>query len=486
LKVEATPEDLVEILEQTYKELSRKVKVPGFRQGKVPRQVIDSHLGPEYVRAEAVKNGLPTLYVMGVEDSGIMPVADPDINIIDVSDDGSVVFEAKVDVKPEVEVKDYKGLEVDRPDVSVADEDVQQALDEARDRFATLEVVEARPVQKGDFVMFDYKVFTDGVPLEGSQGMDRMTEIGADDFLPGFDEQLDGARKGDIIDVVVNFPPDYGERTLAGKPATFRTMVKEIKRKVLPELDDGLAKEISSFETLEEFKDDLRKRIAKVKEVMGERDIKQQVVQVLVDKTYVDVPESMIQHQVNLEIEDMTEELAQRGIGLDEYLEAMKGTRYQLEKAISERLVEGIKAELVIDAVASAENIEVTDEEAEDYIRESALQAGGDPEKIIEETRSHGRLSGVKSNRRLSRAVDVLVDNAVFKDGGAVADGVAPEAATEGETVILGAPEAVKEEGAPPEEIPTGEHQMVDSETASKTDTEESAADAASEEGPEE
>lgn len=420
MKVEAGPEDLEEIIERTYKDLGQKVKVPGFRKGKVPRQVIDSHLGPEYVRAEAVKNGMPTLYVMGVEESGIEPVADPEINILDLADDGSVVFEAKVDVKPEVKVKDYKGLEVDKPEVEVTEEDLQKTLDEARDRFATLEVVDARPVQQGDFVMFDYKVFTDGVPLEGSQGTDRMTEIGSGDFLPGFDEQLVGARRGDIMDVIINFPPDYGERALAGKPATFRTMVKEIKHKVLPELDDSLAKEVSSFETLDEFKEDLKKRIARVKEAMGERDVKQQVVKVLVDKTYIDLPESMVQHQVNLEIEDMSEELAERGIGLDEYLEALKGTRYELEKAIRERVVEGIKAELAIDAVAAAEDVKVTDEEAEDYIRESALQEGGDPEKIAEEARLHGRLSAIKANIRLSRAVDILVDNAVYKGGGAV------------------------------------------------------------------
>jgi trigger factor len=182
IKVEAGPEDMEEILERTYKDLSTKVKVPGFRKGKVPRAVIDSHLGVEYVRTEAIKNGLPTLYVLGVIESGIEPVSDPEINVLDLPDDGGVSFEAKVDVKPEIEVKDYKGIEVDKPDTEVTEEDLQRTLDEARDRFATLEVVEGRPVTEGDFVMFDFKVFTDGVPLEGSAGSDRMTEVGAGDF----------------------------------------------------------------------------------------------------------------------------------------------------------------------------------------------------------------------------------------------------------------------------------------------------------------
>jgi trigger factor len=417
LKVEAGPEDMEEILERTYKDLSSKVKVPGFRKGKVPRAVIDSHLGVEYVRTEAVKNGIPTLYVLGVIESGIEPVSDPDINVLDLSDDGGVSFEAKVDVKPEIEVKDYKGIEVDRPDTEVTEEDLQRTLDEARDRFATLEVVEGRPVAEGDFVMFDFKVFTDGVPLEGSAGSDRMTEIGAGDFFPEFDEQLVGARKGDILDVVINFPPDYGERALAGKPATFRTIIKEIKRKVLPELDDGLAKEISSFETMEEFKEDMRKRIARVKESMGERETRQKVVKALADRTYVDLPESMVEQHVEHEIEEMSDELSQRDITLDDYLGALKGTRYELEKAIRERVVEGLKAELIIDAVATAEGIEISDEEADDFIRDSAAQAGGDPDKLVEDARAGGRMSAVKANMRLSRAVDVLLENAVFKDG---------------------------------------------------------------------
>lgn len=420
LKVEAGPEDLEGILEQTYKELGRTVRIPGFRKGKVPRAVIDSHLGSDYVRSEALRNGLPTLYVMGVQDSGIMPVSDPEINVLDMAEDGAVTFEARVDVKPEVEVRDYKGIEVDRPEVEVTEDDVKRALDEARERFATLEVVETRPVQQGDFVMFDYKVFTDGVPIEGSSGTDRMTEVGSGDFLPGFDEQLVGARKGDIIDVVINFPPDYGERALAGKPATFRTMIKETKHKVLPELNDDLAREVSSFETLDEFKDDLRERIKHVKEVVGERTVREQVIKALADKTYIDLPESMIQHQVDREIEEMSDELSDRGITLDDYLGAIKGTRYQLEKAIRERVVDGLKAELSIEAVADAEGIEISEDDAEDYVRENALQAGGDPESILEDIKLHGRLPAIKANLRLSRAIELLAENAVYKDGGAV------------------------------------------------------------------
>jgi trigger factor len=437
LKVEAGPEDLVEILEQTYKDLGKKLKIPGFRKGKIPRQVIDSHLGSEYVRTEAIKNGLPTLYVLGVIDAGINPVSDPQINLLEAGEEGNVVFEAKVDLKPEIEVKDYKGLEIKAPDTEVTDEDVKEALDEARDRFATLEVVETRPAEKGDFVMFDYKAFADGVPVEGASGSDRMTEIGAGDFLPGFDKQLEGARKGDILDVVVTFPPDYGERSLAGKPGTFRTIVKEIKRKVLPPLDDSLAKEASHFETLEEFKEDLRTRIERIKEMMGQRQVKEEAVQALVDKTYVDMPDSMVEHQVQQEIEEMSEELAERGIALEAYLEALKGTRYQLEKAIRDKVVDGLKAELVLDAVAKAENIEVSGDEAEDYVREQALVAGGDPEKVLEDARLHDRILAVKANLRLSKAVELLVENAVLTG------------AKEAQGVVLGAPDL---EEAPAEE----------------------------------
>jgi trigger factor len=421
LKVEAGAEDLESIIDEAYRDLSKKLKVPGFRKGKVPRQVIDSQLGAENVRKEAIRDGLPTLYMMGVIDSGILPVSDPEISGLEIGEeDGSVVFEAKVDVKPEIEVKDYKGIEVEKPDTEVTEEDLKRALEEARDRFATLEVAEGRPVEEKDYVLFDYKVFTDGVPVEGSSGSDRMIQVGSADFLPGFDEQLVGARKGDILDVVVSFPPEYAVRELAGKPATFRTIVKEVKRKVLPPLDDGLAREVSRFETLDEFKEDLKGRIATIKEAAGEREVRERAVKALIDSTYIDLPESMVKYQIDGEIEELEHQLSEQGITLDQYLEALKGSRYQLEKAIRERVEENIKAELVVDAVASAESVEVSDEEAEEYIRETAKASGGDPDKVFEEASRQGRIPVVKANMRLSKALDLLVENAVFKGGGPV------------------------------------------------------------------
>lgn len=447
--MEAGPEDLAGIVEQTYRDLSQKMKVPGFRKGKVPRKVIDSHLGAGYVRAEAVRNGLPTLYVMGVIESGINPVCDPEINLIEAGEDGTVVFEAKVDVRPEVEVSGYRGLELEAPDTEVNDEDVDEALDEARDRFATLEVVESRPAEKGDYVMFDFKVFCDGVPLEGKAGTDRMLEIGAEDFLPGYDEQLLGARKGDIIDVVIDFPADYGEPSLAGKPATFRTIVKEIKRKVLPPVDDDLAKEVSSFDTLEEFKADLRERINTIKKSAGERQLREQAVQKVVEETEIDLPESMVERQVNAEIEELSGELAQRDITLDDYLSALKGTRQELEKAIREKVTRGMKAELTLDAIATAENIEISDEDAEEYVRETARTMGGDPDKALSEARKHDRIDSVKANMRLSRAIDLVVESAVIKGEGPP-EGVLLEPPAEG-GAAAGADETGVESGSAPE-----------------------------------
>lgn len=449
MKVEAGPEDLAGIVEQTYRDLGQKMKVPGFRKGKVPRKVIDSHLGAEYVRAEAVRNGIPTLYVMGVIDSGINPVSDPEINLIEAGEDGAVVFEAKVDVKPEVEVSGYRGLELEAPDTEANDEDVREALDEARDRFATLEVVESRPAEKGDYVMFDFKVFTDGVPLEGKAGTDRMLEIGAEDFLPGYDEQLVGARKGDILDVVIDFPADYGEAGLAGKPATFRTIIKEIKRKVLPQVDDDLAKEVSSFETLEEFKADLRERINAIKKSAGERQLREQAVQKIVERTEIDLPESMVERQVNAEIEELIGELSQRNMTLDEYLSALKGTRQELEKAITEKVARGMKAELTLDAIATAEGIEISDEDAEEYVHETARTMGGDPDKALAEARKHDRIDSVKANLRLSRAIDLMVESAVVSGEGPP-EGVLLEPPVE-DRAAAGAGEVGAESGSAPE-----------------------------------
>ena len=438
------------ILDETYRELSNKVKVPGFRAGKVPRKLIDSHLGADYVRMEAVKKGLPTMYLLGVRDAGITPVSDPEIDILETREDMTVVFEAKVDVKPEIKVTDYRGIEIERPDTAVTDEDVQRALDDARDRFATLEVVEGRPVAEGDFVLFDYKVFTDGVPVEGSSGTDMLLEVGSGDFLPDFDSQLVDARKGDILDLVVSYPPDYEVRELAGKPATYRTIVKEVKRKVLPPLDDDLAREVSRFETLEEFREDLRERIARIKELSGERQVRERALAVLADRTYVDMPDSMIEHQVEHEIAEFSEELSQKDISLDDYLQAMKGTRHQLEKAIRERVTEGLKAELILDAVADAENIEITDEETEAYVRANAEATGGDPEKILEDVRRQMRIPVIKAGMRVTRVMDLLAENAVFigevaarPDGEELEPGGAESRPDPGEVLPGGQEEAV-------------------------------------------
>ncbi len=335
--------------------------------------------------------------------------------MIETREDRSVVFEAKVDVKPEVEVKDYKGIKVDRPRTDVSDEDVERAVQQARERFATLEVVEGRPASQGDYLLFDYKAFADGIPEEGASGSDILIEIGAGDFLPGFDDQLVGARKGDIIDVVVNFPPDYAVRELAGKPATFRVIVKEIKTKVLPPMDDKLVKEISVFETVDQFKQDLRENIQKLKEMAAERELRQKVVDNLVDRTYVELPESMIKREVDREIENFAEKIRERGIDFEDYLKAAKTTRYELEKTFRPKIVRSLKALLVLEAVAEAENIEVSETEAEDYIRERVASAGGDPEKALEEIKKSGEMPVIMANMRLSRTVDFLVENAEIR-----------------------------------------------------------------------
>ncbi len=403
------------IIDETYRKISWEVSVPGFRKGKVPRKVIDSHLGTEYVRSKAISDGLPTLYMMGVQDSGIMPVCDPEINLLDTDEEGMVVFEAEVDVKPEVVVEGCRGIVVERPDTEVTNDELKQALGEACDRFATLEVVEGRPVEEGDFVLFDYKLMAEGVSPEDSSGHDRMTEVGSEDFAEGFDEKLVGGRKGDILDIHVTFPPDHEEKELAGKPATFRTIIKEIKRKVSPELTDDLVRQMSSLETVEELKDDFRERIARAKESAGERQVREEVARNLVERTDVELSDSMVDDQVRREIEEFAQELEGRGTTLDEYLKAMKGTRDQLEKSIRESVISGLKSELVMDAVASTEGIEVSDEDIEEYIRKTAGVSGGDPDKAVEEARKQGRMSAVRAGMRLSRAIDFLVEHSVFE-----------------------------------------------------------------------
>ncbi|MBN1289796.1 MAG: trigger factor [Actinobacteria bacterium] len=417
LRAEVGPEDLEGILDQAYREIGKNVKIPGFRKGKVPRKVIDSHIGAEQVRYEAIKNNLAELYMMAVEDSGISPVSEPELEIKDLNKEGTLIFEAHVYVKPEVEIDDYKGIEVDSPDTEVSDSDLEDAIAELRERLATLEVIEGRPVEEGDYALFDYKVFAEGVTAEEAAGSDVMIKVGSGEFMEGFDEQLIGARKGDIIDVSLKVPEDFPEESIAGKTATFRTIVKEIKHKVLPPVDDNLAMETTSFETLEELKEDLRPKIENSKKSMAERETVSQLVKKLMDTVVIDLPEPMVRRQIDSEMEEFATELRMRGANVEDFWNSIGGSRKDFEDSIRERVEENIKSELILEAVADKENIEVFDEDAEEYIRSNASAFGGDAEKLIEMARERDGLSGIKANLRISKAVDVLKDSAVYTGG---------------------------------------------------------------------
>ncbi|MBN2168990.1 MAG: trigger factor, partial [Actinobacteria bacterium] len=371
----------------------------------------------EQVRYEAIKNNLAELYMMAIEDSGISPVSEPELDIVDLNKEGMLIFEAHVYVKPEVEIDDYKGIEVESPDTEVTDSDLDDAIGELRERLATLEVVEGRPVEEGDYALFDYKVFAEGVTAEEASGSDIMIQIGSGDFVEGFDEQLIGSRKGDIIDVSLKVPEGFPEESISGKTATFRTIVKEIKHKVLPPVDDNLAKETTKFETLEEFKEDLRPKIENSKKSMAEREIISQLVKTLMDTAVIDLPEPMVKRQIDAEMEEFSSELQMRGANVEEFWSSIGGGRQDFEDSIRERVEENIKSELILEAIADKENIEISDEDVEEYIRSNASAFGGDAEKLIEMARERDGLSGIKANLRISKAVDVLKDSAVYSSG---------------------------------------------------------------------
>ena len=282
LKVEITPKEFEPAISTAYYELGKKAQVPGFRKGKVPREVIDTQFGQDTVYEEALRKSLGRYYAQAIIETGVAPVSEPSISIIESGVGKKLAFEAKVEVRPEVEIKDYEGIVVKKPSQEVTEEDLGRALDDMRDRSARLESAGSRPVIEGDFVLVDYKVLADGEPVGGSSASDRMLEMGKQEFLPGFDKQLIGAKMGDVIDVVVNFPPDYEVKELAGKPGTFRTLVKEIKKKVYPDLDEEFVKEVSEFDTLEELKEDLREKIAEHKSRLVRQKIKEQAMETMI------------------------------------------------------------------------------------------------------------------------------------------------------------------------------------------------------------
>src|SRR5947209_10007090 len=408
---EVSAEEVERRLEQAARQLGRQMRIPGFRKGKVPPPVVIRRLGRETVLDEALRSSLGGWYVDAIDGAGIAPVGEPELDVQGLPDQGQPLsFSIEIGVRPQAQLGQYKGLEVGRREPQVDDEAVQQELEQLRERSATLETVD-RPAEQGDQVVIDYIGTSDGEPFAGGEGRDQLLELGSGRLIPGFEEQLLGASAGDKRTVEVNFPDDYpGE--LAGTDATFEVTVSEVKTKRLPELDDEFAVESGGFDTLEELREDISKRLSEADELTIEREFEQAVLDAAAAEAQVEVPEKLVHARAHEVLEQTLTALARQGISKEAYLKIAGKDEEQLAHEAEPQAASELRREAVLAAIVEAEGIEPSEEDLRHALEPAAERAGTPPEKLLERVRSDGRIERLREDVARGKALELLVEEA--------------------------------------------------------------------------
>lgn len=409
INVVVEPDELGPAIERTARRLGREVKVPGFRKGKVPRQVLEARIGREALIAEAIEHeAVPEFYAKAVEEHGVEPLSRAKVEPPDYQDGEPLEFSATVEVKPEIDLPDYRGIEVERPALEVTDEHVDTQLDQLRERFAQLEVI-GRPLAKGDYAQIDLRATRHSDEIPELTRTDFLYEVGSGTVVPELDEQLEGARKGDILKFNATLPESAGEQ-LGGQEVTFTVLVKEAKAKVLPKLDDDFAQEASEFDTLDELRSHLHERLDESAEAQTRSEVETRVLGNYLDQIEVPLPESMVNDELQYRARRLVQQLNLMGISLDQYLQGVETTQEQLEADLRAQSERAVKAQLVLEAVAAAEGMEATDEEVEAEIQRQAQRLGRDAEDVRKAI-GQGRAGVIHGDILRSKALAFLVEH---------------------------------------------------------------------------
>lgn len=399
-------------LDEAFKKVVKKVNVPGFRKGKVPRKMFEQRFGVESLYQDALDIILPEAYAEAIDEAGIEPVDRPDIDIEQMEKGENLIFKATVTVKPEVELGDYKGLEVEVQDVSVSDEDVEEELKQLQERHAELVAVEEGEVQNGDTVVMDFEGFVDGEAFEGGQAENYSLEIGSGQFIPGFEEQLVGAKTGEETEVNVEFPEEYHSEELAGKPATFKVKVHDIKRKELPELDDEFAKDVNEeVETLDELKKDLREKLQTSKEQQADAEKRDALVEKASENASVDIPEAMVNTEADRMLQEFEQRLQAQGMTLDMYYQFAQTDAEGMKAQFHDDAEKRVRMNLTLEAISEAENLEVSDEEVDQEIEKMAEMYQRSADEIKQILAMQGGADTLKGDLKVRKAIDFLVEN---------------------------------------------------------------------------
>ena len=377
LTIEVSAEELEKAIQGAYLKQRNKISVPGFRKGKVPRQMIEKMYGAEIFYEDAANALIPTAYGKAYDECELDIVSQPKVEVVQLEKGKPFIFTAEVAVKPEVTLGEYKGLSVDKVSNRVTAKEVDAKLEEEQKKNARTVVVEDRAVQDGDEVVLDFEGFVDGVAFEGGKGENYPLTIGSGSFIPGFEEQLIGAEAEKEVEVNVTFPEEYHSEDLAGKAAVFKCTVHEIKAKELPELDDEFAAEVSEFDTLDAYKADIKAKIKEQKIADGNRKKEDQAVEKAVANATMEIPEAMIDTQVNQMAQDFAQRIQQQGLSMEQYFQFTGMTAESMMEELRPQAVKRIETRLVLEAIAKAENIEITDERIDEELAKMAEACRG-------------------------------------------------------------------------------------------------------------
>lgn len=414
LTIEASAEEFEQAIEKAYQKNKNKLSIPGFRKGKVPRKMIEQMYGKEIFYEDAANIVIPSVYAKAVDECTEEIVSQPTVDIVQAEAGKPFIFTAEVALKPEVTLGMYKGVEVEKTDVAVTDEEVDAAIDRERENNARMISVEDRAVRDGDMTVIDYEGFVDGESFEGGKDEDYPLTIGSGTFIPGFEEQLIGAELDKEVEVNVTFPEDYQASELAGKPAVFKCIVKEIREKELPELDDEFASEVSEFDTLAEYREDVKKNLTERKEAEAKAAKEEKVVEAIIADAKMDIPEAMLATQQRSMADDFAQRIRMQGITIDQYFQFTGLTREAFLEQLKPQAEERIKSRLVLEAVAKAENLEASDEEYTAEIKKMAEAYQMDEDKITEMIGEFEQKS-IKEDICIRKALELAVESAVEK-----------------------------------------------------------------------
>jgi len=411
LSVEVDAERVKGALDQAFKKVVQKVNVPGFRKGKVPRGIFESRFGAESLYQDAIDILLPDAYTQAVKETGIQPVDRPEIDVEQFGKGQPFVFKAKVTVKPEVKLGDYKGLEVPAAEAEVTEEELNAELERLQQRHAELTVIDEGTAEKGDIAIIDFDGYVDGEPFEGGKSERYSLELGSGSFIPGFEDQVIGMGTGDFKDVEVTFPESYHAENLAGKSAVFKVKLHEIKRKNLPALDDEFAKDVSEFDTLEEYKQDLAKTLKSRKEKEQESKREAAVVEQASAAAEVDIPSAMIQSEVDYMLRDFENRLRMQGMNLDLYYQFSGQDEAALREQMKGDAEKRVRNNLVLEAIAKAEGIEVSEEELSEELESLSKQYNRPAAELRDIFERNGNLDSLKEELSLRKTIKFLLEN---------------------------------------------------------------------------